>query len=65
MGKALIIPLMLAVPVAGLVVAFLGTAATRAEITNMDEITAADWLFQNFPGAKYISFDKYSKVVLI
>lgn len=45
------------VPVAGLVVAFLGTAATRAEITNMDEITASDWLFQNFPDAEYISFN--------
>lgn len=48
------------VPVAGLVVAFLGTAATRAEITNMDEITAANWLFANFTGAKYISFDNVS-----
>lgn len=44
------------VPVTGLVVAFLGTAATRAEITNMDEITAADWFFSTFSGAKYISF---------
>lgn len=45
------------VPVTGLTVAFLGTAATRVEITNMDEITAANWLFANFTGAKYISFD--------
>lgn len=45
------------VPSSGLVVAFLGTAATRAGITNMDEITASNWLFENFPGAKYISFD--------
>lgn len=44
------------VPVKGLVVAFLGTAATRAQITNMDEITASNWLFDNFKGAKYISF---------
>ncbi len=43
-------------PVTGLVVAFLGTAATRAEITNMDEIAAADWFFSTFNGAKYISF---------
>lgn len=45
------------VPVTGLIVAFLGTAATRAEITNMDEITAANWFFSTFSGAKYISFD--------
>ena len=45
-----------AVPVKGLVVAFLGTAATRAQITNMDEIMASNWLFDNFKGAKYISF---------
>ncbi|MNL13878.1 putative glycoside hydrolase [compost metagenome] len=44
------------VPVTGLVVAFLGTAATRAEITNMDEITAVNWFFSTFSGAKYISF---------
>jgi hypothetical protein len=44
------------VPVTGLAAAFLGTAATRAEITNIDEITAADWFFSTFPGAKYISF---------
>ncbi|GEC72006.1 protein of unknown function [Flavobacterium flevense] len=45
------------VPVSGLTVAFLGTAATRAEITNMDEIATVNWLFANFNGAKYISFD--------
>ena len=45
------------VPVTGLVVAFLGTAPSRAEIKNMDEITAANWLFENFPGTRYISFD--------
>ena len=44
------------VPIQGLVVAFLGTAKTRAEISNMDEITASNWLFENFTGAKYISF---------
>lgn len=49
------------VPVKGLVVAFLGTAATRAAITNMDEITAVNWLFENFNGAKYISFDEVQK----
>jgi hypothetical protein len=38
-------------------VAFLGTAATRSGITNMDEVTASNWLFDNFPGAKYISFE--------
>ncbi|HSD09046.1 DUF4960 domain-containing protein [Flavobacterium sp.] len=45
------------VPSSDLVVAFLGTAATRSGITNMDEVTASNWLFENFPGAKYISFD--------
>lgn len=56
-GKSVTYTANVGVPVAGLVVAFLGTAATRAEITNMDEITAANWLFANFTGAKYISFD--------
>lgn len=55
-GKSVNYTANVGVPVAGLVVAFLGTAATRAEITNMDEITAADWFFATFSGAKYISF---------
>ncbi|PIF30313.1 uncharacterized protein DUF4960 [Flavobacterium sp. 9] len=56
-GKSMNYTANIGVPVTGLVVAFLGTAATRAEITNMDEITAADWFFSTFSGAKYISFD--------
>ena len=55
-GKSVNYTANVGVPVSGLVVAFLGTAATRAEITNMDEITASNWLFENFNGAKYISF---------
>lgn len=55
-GKSVNYTAKVGVPVTGLVVAFLGTAATRAEITNMDEITAADWFFSTFSGAKYISF---------
>ncbi len=47
-------------PVEGVVVAFLGTAATRAEISNMDEVTAAKWLFDNYDGAQYLSFDDVS-----
>lgn len=56
-GKSVNYTANIGVPVTGLVVAFLGTAATRAEITNMDEVTAADWFFSTFSGAKYISFD--------
>ncbi|RBN50465.1 DUF4960 domain-containing protein [Flavobacterium psychrolimnae] len=56
-GKSVNYTANVGVPVTGLVVAFLGTAATRAEITNMDEITASNWLFENFTGAKYMSFD--------
>ncbi|MFH6998700.1 DUF4960 domain-containing protein [Flavobacterium sp. FlaQc-57] len=56
-GKSVNYTANVGVPVTGLVVAFLGTAATRAEITNMDEITAADWFFATFSGAKYISFN--------
>lgn len=56
-GKSVNYTANVGVPVAGLTVAFLGTAATRSGITNMDEITASNWLFANFPGAKYISFD--------
>ena len=55
-GKSVNYTANVGVPVTGLVVAFLGTAATRAEITNMDEITAANWFFSTFSGAKYISF---------
>lgn len=44
------------VPVEGITVAFLGTAATREAISNMDEKTACDWLFANYPGAQYLSF---------
>lgn len=44
------------VPVEGIIVAFLGTAATREAISNMDEKTACDWLFANYPGAQYLSF---------
>ena len=43
-------------PFAGVSVAFLGTAASAAGITNMDESTAYAWLTANFAGATYISF---------
>lgn len=56
-GKSVNYTANIGVPVTGLVVAFLGTAATRSGITNMDEVTASNWLFENFPGAKYISFE--------
>ena len=56
-GKSVNYTANVGVPVIGLTVAFLGTAATRSGITNMDEVTASNWLFANFPGAKYISFD--------
>jgi hypothetical protein len=56
-GKSVNYTANVGVPVAGLTVAFLGTAATRSGITNMDEVTASNWLFANFPGAKYISFE--------
>lgn len=56
-GKSVNYTANVGVPVAGLTVAFLGTAATRSGITNLDEVTASNWLFANFPGAKYISFD--------
>ena len=55
-GKSVNYTANIGVPVTGLVVVFLGTAATRAEITNIDEVTAADWFFSTFSGAKYISF---------
>lgn len=38
-------------------IAYIGTAATRAGITNPDEKAAADWLFANYPHAEYVSFD--------
>ena len=56
-GKSVNYTANVGVPVAGLTVAFLGTAATRSGITNLDEVTASNWLFANFPGATYISFD--------
>lgn len=45
-----------ATPVDGPVVAFLGTSLSRQAITNLDEIAAANWLFDNYSGAVYISF---------
>lgn len=56
-GKSVNYTANVGVPVIGLTVAFLGTAATRSGITNLDEVTASNWLFANFPGATYISFD--------
>lgn len=47
-------------PVTGISVAFLGTAATRQGITNLDEKAASDWLFNNFSNVTYISFDEIS-----
>lgn len=44
------------VPVTGLKVAFLGTAATIGGLTNPDEIAASSWLFSKFAGSTYISF---------
>jgi hypothetical protein len=55
-GKSVNYTANVGVPVTGLVVAFLGTAATRGELTNMDEVTAANWFFSTFNGARYISF---------
>ena len=46
------------VPVEGIQVAFLGTAASRGAITNMDEKAACDWLFANYRGARYLSFSE-------
>ena len=46
------------VPVEGIAVAFLGTAASREAITNMDEKTACDWLFANYSGARYLPFSE-------
>ncbi|MBF4485007.1 DUF4960 domain-containing protein [Flavobacterium sp. CSZ] len=56
-GKSVNYTANVGLPVTGLVVAFLGTAATRSAITNMDEVTASNWLFDNFPDARYISFE--------
>ena len=41
----------------GLKVAFLGVSSARGGISNLDEKTAADWLFTKFSGVTYISFD--------
>ncbi|MGC4128133.1 MAG: DUF4960 domain-containing protein [Bergeyella sp.] len=43
------------VPISGVSIAFLGTASTRAGLTNSDEIAASDWLFEQYSGAVYIS----------
>ena len=40
----------------GTQVAYLGSAATRDAITNLDEKAAADWLFARYPQARYLSF---------
>ena len=36
--------------------AFIGLAATRADISNPDEKAAANWFFSNYPTADYVSF---------
>jgi hypothetical protein len=46
------------VAIQGIEVAFLGTASSREGITNLDEKAACDWLFTNYGGARYISFDE-------
>lgn len=38
------------------VYAFLGTANSRAGITNEDEKAAADWFFSKYPDGEYLSF---------
>lgn len=38
-------------------IAFIGTAANRAGITNPDELAAANWLFANYPYAEYVAFN--------
>lgn len=43
-------------PVSGPTIAFLGVAATVNNISNLDELTASQWLFDNYPGAQYLSF---------
>lgn len=47
-------------PAVGVSVAFLGTAATRTAIADLDEKAAADWLFDNFASVTYISFAEIS-----
>lgn len=36
--------------------AFIGMAASRSAITNLDEKAAADWFFATYPAADYVSF---------
>lgn len=43
-------------PVEGPVVAFLGVSDSRQDITNLDEKTASDWLFEHYTSAIYLSF---------
>lgn len=38
-------------------IAFIGTAANRAGITNPDELAAANWLFSNYTHVDYIAFN--------
>ena len=38
-------------------IAFIGTAANRAGITNPDELAAANWLFANYHHVDYIAFN--------
>lgn len=38
--------------------AFLGTAATREQLSNPDEKAAADWFFKQYPESDYLSFQQ-------
>lgn len=39
-------------------VAFLGTYATRNDISNADELAAANWFFATYPKGEYLSLDQ-------
>lgn len=43
-------------PVSGPAIAFLGVAASANNISNLDELTAYQWLSDNYPGTQYLSF---------
>ena len=47
---------LISTPGSGPVIAFLGVAANVNSISNSDELAASRWVFENYPGAQYLSF---------
>ena len=51
--------------ITGTKIGFIGTAATREAIVDLDEVAASDWLFSTYSQVEYISLQNIANKVLI